>query len=170
MGYIWTTLPWIFCHFSVRGISLLFCKTVPEKEFDEVSLFILHFLNMLWDTTSSQIYGILKISFYYCILKCNCNKINESKLGCKDRESIQSSTTPDPMKSNATAYFHRAKNDVKSVKQHTWTWYFAENYMLLRRKWRQEYKVCELRTLPTFWHNVLYTRIQLIISSTKKRM
>ena len=30
------------------------------------------------------------------------------------------------MKLDATAYFQFAKHDVKSVKQHTWTWYFAE--------------------------------------------
>ena len=38
------------------------------------------------------------------------------------------------MKLDAKAYFQRAKHDVKSVKQHTRTWYFAEQQMFLRRK------------------------------------
>ena len=38
------------------------------------------------------------------------------------------------MKLYATAYLQRAKDDVKSVKQQTRTWIFAEKYMFLRRK------------------------------------
>ena len=38
------------------------------------------------------------------------------------------------MKLDATAYFQCAKDDVKSVKQYTRTWYFAKKYMFLRRK------------------------------------
>ena len=38
------------------------------------------------------------------------------------------------MKLDATAYFQCEKDDVKSVKQHTRTWYFAEKYMFLLRK------------------------------------
>ena len=38
------------------------------------------------------------------------------------------------MKLDATAYLKYANDDVKSVKQHTRTWYFAEKYMFLRRK------------------------------------
>ena len=38
------------------------------------------------------------------------------------------------MKLYATAYFQCEKDDVKNVKQHTKTWYFAEKYMFLRRK------------------------------------
>ena len=38
------------------------------------------------------------------------------------------------MKLDATAYFKCAKDDVKSVKQQTRTWFFAEKYIFLRRK------------------------------------
>ena len=38
------------------------------------------------------------------------------------------------MKLDATAYFQCEKDDVKSVMQHTRTWYFAEKYMFLYRK------------------------------------
>ena len=38
------------------------------------------------------------------------------------------------MKLDATAYFPCAKDDVKSVQQHTKTLYFADKYMFLRRK------------------------------------
>ena len=38
------------------------------------------------------------------------------------------------MNLDATAYFQFAKDGVKSVKQHTRTWYFAEKYMFLNRK------------------------------------
>ena len=38
------------------------------------------------------------------------------------------------MKLDATADFQCAYDDVKSVKQHTRTWYFADKYMFLRRK------------------------------------
>ena len=38
------------------------------------------------------------------------------------------------MKLDATGYFQCAKDDVKSIKQHTRTWYFAEKYMFLRKK------------------------------------
>ena len=38
------------------------------------------------------------------------------------------------MKLDTTAYFQCVKDNVKSVKQHTKTWYFAEKYMFLRRK------------------------------------
>ena len=38
------------------------------------------------------------------------------------------------MKLDAIAYFQCEKDDVKSVKQHPRTWYFAEKYMFLRRK------------------------------------
>ena len=40
------------------------------------------------------------------------------------------------MKLDTTAYFQCAKDDVKSVKQHTRTWCFAEKYMFLR--WKQD--------------------------------
>ena len=48
------------------------------------------------------------------------------------------------MKLYATAYFKCEMDDIKSVKQHTRTWYFAEKYMLLLWKC----KVCELRYQP----------------------
>ena len=38
------------------------------------------------------------------------------------------------MKLGAPAYFQCAKDDVKSVKQHGRTWYFAEKFMFLLRK------------------------------------
>ena len=38
------------------------------------------------------------------------------------------------MKLDATAYFQYAKDDVKSVKQHPRTCYFADKYMFLRKK------------------------------------
>ena len=38
------------------------------------------------------------------------------------------------MKLDAPAYFQCAKDNVKSVKQRTRTWRFAEKYMFLRRK------------------------------------
>ena len=49
-----------------------------------------------------------KLLFYYYILKCNLNKINK------------------------TFYFQCAKNDVKSIKQHTWIWNVADKYMYLQ--------------------------------------
>ena len=51
------------------------------------------------------------------------------------------------MKLDATAYFQCAKDDVKSAKQHTRTWYFAEIYVSTQEI-RPECKVCELRYRP----------------------
>ena len=51
------------------------------------------------------------------------------------------------MKQRATAYFLCAKDDVKSVKQHTKTWCFAKKYVSTQEI-RPECKVCELRYRP----------------------
>ena len=52
------------------------------------------------------------------------------------------------MKLDATAYFQCANDDVKSFKQHTWTWYFPEKiYVSTQQRW-PECKVCELRYRP----------------------
>ena len=69
------------------------------------------------------------------------------------------------MKLDATAYFQCAKDDVKSVKQNTRTWYFADNICFYAGNKTRVYGMWI--TLPTYWHNVLYTRIQFIISNTK---
>ena len=54
-----------------------------------------------------------KSLFYIHILKCYSNQINETR---------------------CNSLLPMCKDDVKSVKQHTRTWYFAEKYMFLRRK------------------------------------
>ena len=51
------------------------------------------------------------------------------------------------MKLDATAYFQCAKDDVKSVKQHTRTCYFMKKYVSAQEIW-PECKVCELRYRP----------------------
>ena len=52
------------------------------------------------------------------------------------------------MKLDATAYLQCAKDDVKSVKQHTRKWYFAEKIYVSAQEIRPECKVCELRYRP----------------------
>ena len=52
------------------------------------------------------------------------------------------------MKLDAAAYFQCAKDDVKSVKQQTRTWYFAEKIYVSTQEIRPECKVCELRYRP----------------------
>ena len=50
------------------------------------------------------------------------------------------------MKSNATSYFKCAKDDVKSVKPHTWTCY--KNIYVSTQDIRQVYTICEIRYRP----------------------
>ena len=64
------------------------------------------------------------------------------------------------MKLDATAYFQCAKGDVKSVKQHTRTWYFEEKIYVSMQEIRPECKVCELRYQPiskcSLYMNTIY--------------
>ena len=71
------------------------------------------------------------------------------------------------MKLDATAYFQCAKDDVKSVKRHTKTWYFAEKNTCFYEGNKTSVKDMWI-TLPTYWYNVLYTRMQFIMSNTKE--
>ena len=52
------------------------------------------------------------------------------------------------MKLDATAYFQSAKDDVKSVKQHTRTWYFEEKYTFLCKKQDQSVRYVNYVTDP----------------------
>ena len=64
------------------------------------------------------------------------------------------------MKLDATAYFQCAKDDIKIAKQHTRTWYFAENYMFLRRKWDPSVRyvnyVTDLLAQCSLYNNTIY--------------
>ena len=64
------------------------------------------------------------------------------------------------MKPDATDYFQCANDDAKSVKQHTWTWYFAEKYMFLRRKQDQSVRyvnyVTDLLVQCSLYKNAIY--------------
>ena len=61
---------------------------------------------------------------------------------------------------DATAYFQCAKDDIKSVKQHTRTWYFDEKYMFLRRKYDQGVRyvnyVTDLLAQCSLYKNTIY--------------
>ena len=76
------------------------------------------------------------------------------------------------MKLDATASFQCAKDDVKSVKQHTRTWHFAEKYMSLRSKYVQSVRyvnyVTNLLAQCSLYKNTIYyfqyqKRMQLLI-------
>ena len=118
---MWITLPWTFCHFSEKGVSLwmmqilLFCNicTVHEHAFIEVRLL---FCIVLVCSEPQEVFKYMeyfKSLFYIHILRCYSNNINKTR-----RNSLLPVCT----------------GWCKNVKQHTRTWYFAEKYMFLRWK------------------------------------
>ena len=64
------------------------------------------------------------------------------------------------MKLDATICFQCAKDGVKSVKQYTRTWYFAEKYMFLLRKQDQSVRyvnyVTDLLAHCPLYKNTIY--------------